>query len=397
MNQPNNNHRILYFHSDEITILGIPFALHLLGYDVVETDFKPHLSSYMASEIPIIEKILRDNNVEIVITYNYIPVVSAACEVQRIKYLAWVFDCPQLELYRSEAANEYTYVSIFDKKEYTFLKKNTSIKHLMYYPLAADIDALTATVIDKNDEEYYKEDISFLGRIYNRNYTQTIYNQLDSIYQTQVRFISNRFSCKYDPDNSLFGYASDELIEQIYSKFNSFTKDLIIDKRHFVESLFLAPLCTNVDRTRTLNTLAKNHSIILYSDEINLDQLNPNIQIRGRQDYWSDMPKVFSLSKINLNITSKSIRSGIAQRIWDILAVGGFCLTNYQSEITDYFIPGKELAVYHNLSELRELTDYYLMHDDERIQIGLNGYKKVREIGDMKMRIKDVLDHVIYN
>lgn len=45
-------------------------------------------------------------------------------------------------------------------------------------------------------------------------------------------------------------------------------------------------------------------------------------------------------------MTSKPIRTGLPLRIWDILGAGGFVLTNYQTEIPEYFEIGKDLETY---------------------------------------------------
>ena len=66
----------------------------------------------------------------------------------------------------------------------------------------------------------------------------------------------------------------------------------------------------------------------------------------------TEMPLIFHYSKINLNITSKSIRSGLPLRIFDILGCGGFLLTNYQPELSDYFTPGYDLVCYSSEDEL---------------------------------------------
>ena len=95
--------------------------------------------------------------------------------------------------------------------------------------------------------------------------------------------------------------------------------------------------------------------------------------------YSEEMPKAFYVSKINLNITSRSIDSGIPQRVFDIMASGGFVLTNYQPELEEYFEIGKDLEVFHDLDELMEKVDYYLAHEEARIRIAMNGYRKVRE------------------
>ena len=144
-----------------------------------------------------------------------------------------------------------------------------------------------------------------------------------------------------------------------------------------------------------LNSLAKKYTVTLYSDKFQYDDIDPGIVLREQQNYYTEMPKVFYMSKINLNITSKSMESGIPQRVWDILAVGGFCLTNYQPELEDYFEIGRDLVVYHDISECEELIGYYLTHERERLQIALNGYKRVQQVGDIKYRLQKVIDNMI--
>ena len=77
------------------------------------------------------------------------------------------------------------------------------------------------------------------------------------------------------------------------------------------------------------------------------------------------------------------------------MAVGGFCLTNYQPELEEYFEIGKDLEVYHNLEELEEKVEYYLSHEEERLRIAINGYKKVREKHSYEKRVTPVLEDVL--
>ena len=55
----------------------------------------------------------------------------------------------------------------------------------------------------------------------------------------------------------------------------------------------------------------------------------------GIADYLTKMPQVFRRSKVNLNITLRSIISGIPLRVLDVLAAGGFLITTYQEEIDE--------------------------------------------------------------
>lgn len=55
-----------------------------------------------------------------------------------------------------------------------------------------------------------------------------------------------------------------------------------------------------------------------------------NIYNKGILDYYNNMPVVFCNSKINLNISLRTIRNGIPLRAMDIMGAGGFLISNYQ-------------------------------------------------------------------
>ena len=147
-----------------------------------------------------------------------------------------------------------------------------------------------------------------------------------------------------------------------------------------------------MDRITVLNTLAEHYTVDLYTKS-DCSFLR-NVQIHQGVDYNTDMSKIFFLSKINLNITLPSIETGLPQRILDIMGAGGFVLTNYQQEIDELFTVGKDIEVFHNLDELMEKTAYYLSHEQERLQIAMNGYLKVREHFSYVHQLKKILQIV---
>ena len=100
----------------------------------------------------------------------------------------------------------------------------------------------------------------------------------------------------------------------------------------------------------------------------------------GRVDYHTQMPLVFAESRINLNISLRSIHSGIPLRVLDIMACGGFVLSNRQPELAEYFTEGKELALFESKEECMEKIAYYLAHEDERQKIAAAGKRKVQEV-----------------
>ena len=100
---------------------------------------------------------------------------------------------------------------------------------------------------------------------------------------------------------------------------------------------------------------------------------------------------MFHAAKINLNMTMRPIETGLSLRIWDILGCGGFLLTNYQAEIPDYFEIGKDLEAYESMEELEQKIQYYLTHEEERLQIAINGYEKVARFHTYEQRIAEMI------
>ena len=116
----------------------------------------------------------------------------------------------------------------------------------------------------------------------------------------------------------------------------------------------------------------------------------PHIKNMGLAKSLTEMPVIFNSSRINLNFTSKSIRTGLPLRIFDILGSGGFCLTNYQSELTDIFTPGEHLDYYGSREELLEKSRYYLDHEKERKEIATAGYEDVKKKHTWDIRVQEM-------
>ena len=103
------------------------------------------------------------------------------------------------------------------------------------------------------------------------------------------------------------------------------------------------------------------------------------------------MPAIFYHSKINLNISLKTIRSGIPLRVADIMGCCGFVLSNYQEELLEHFIPGEECAVYENLEDLYQKAAYYLRHEEERKRVAAAGFEKVKRNFTFEERLSKML------
>ena len=73
----------------------------------------------------------------------------------------------------------------------------------------------------------------------------------------------------------------------------------------------------------------------------------------------------------------------IKRTFWSKLFAGGTMHT--KREI------GRELETYESMEELEQKVRYYLSHEDERIEIALNGYEKVAALHTYEIRVAEMI------
>ena len=88
-----------------------------------------------------------------------------------------------------------------------------------------------------------------------------------------------------------------------------------------------------------------------------------------------DAARIYSQSKICLNIHVPDASSP-NPRTFEILATGSFQLIDERKYYSN-LIPSKDLATFKSIEELINRVEYFLNHEEERIEIARNGYKKV--------------------
>ena len=158
--------------------------------------------------------------------------------------------------------------------------------------------------------------------------------------------------------------------------------------QYLYANYFLARKVTQNERFEILKAVSDHFTTKLYTH--NPTPELPDVINKGPIDFYDNMPYVFKCSKINLNITLRSIKSGIPLRCMDIMGAGGFLLTNYQADFLEYFTPDKDFVYYESIDDLIRKCDYYIKHEDERKAIALNGYNKVKEFHNYKVRLNDI-------
>lgn len=319
-----------------------------------------------------------------VFSVNFAPLISQVCCELEIPYIAWVYDSPLHIRDLSVLANSCNRIFFFDRGQAEEHAK-TGVD-ARYMPLAVDTEVFRLKV-SRRQRENYQTDISLVGKLYQTEYHyytdslgEYLRGYLEGIIQSQQK-ISGGYLI---PE-----LITEELLDKMNKEYARLTGGFQMGRREL--EFMLACETTGRERYIALALLSAHYNVDLYSTD--KDERLDKVNYRGYADYYTQMPLVFSESKINLNISLKTIRTGIPLRVIDVMGCGGFVLSNYQPELTEYFEVGRDCVIYEDTEDLFLKVKYYLSHEEERRKIAAAGYERVKHDFTFKDRIERMLLH----
>lgn len=327
---------------------------------------------------------------DFVFSFNYFPILSNCCQRHNIKYVSYVYDSPLVALYSYTLINSCNYVFLFDKDTYlTF--HNAGISTVYYLPLAANVTRLCSMICPDYLKSIVSSEVSFVGSLYNEEHN--LIDRLKGISDFTKGYLSAAMLAQQKVYGSFF-------LEDIL------TPDIIADLQKacpyqplfdgtetssfIYANYFLCRRITTNERLALLKLASDQFQLKLYTHQP-VSEL-PNAHYIGPIDYYDMMPLVFQNTQININITLKSIHSGIPLRCMDIMGSGSFLLTNYQSDFLDYFVPNEDFVFYENELDFCDKISYYLSHDKERQQIVDNCRGKMSDAHTFVHRVQSILN-----
>ena len=368
-------------------------AFNAIGVGVIEDCDGIERDLSVDQKITHLGNLIFDTRPLFVFSINYIPFIAILCEKLHVLSIAETVDCPVFEIFNTSIKSSFNRLFLFDKAQYESVHQYNP-DCIFHLPLGA-----ASTRIDKTlgDTSSYIYDISFVGSLYNeKDPLLGIDNLPKEISSIIDKAIENQLNGDVYGLEELKKILDINMISEFKTRSQSFyPSDMsVLDISDYVAlNDYLAPHVTYKERVKLLNLISESlsdHKLHLFTQSKTGD-LSERIKIHGGVNSLTQMPFVFRQSKINLNITTRSITSGLSQRIWDILACKGFLLTNYQPEINDYFIEGFHLETYKSYDELLDKIRYYLSHDDERETIATNGYNLIKEKGSVLSRVIEII------
>lgn len=366
--------------------------LKLLGHRV--TGFAERFSD--ANRDPVFaekfRKALCSGHYDIVFSIDYFSVISEVCEGLGIPYVSWSCDAALTSMYHSSVFNKCNYIFLFDRADYLEFK-NKGLSHVYHLPLAAAAERIDAALEQKSPPEEAPE-ISFVGTLYAKN-------QYDALSESFSPYLKGYLDACIEAQLNISGgnllelMMTEEILELIL-------KDYRIEKQpgsgsdpalFFVRNV-LGYKAAREERLRVLKALGERFPVTLYGPEAPPDHVMEKagkLSLRPALDYWEELPGVYAVSRINLNLTIPNIGSGVPLRVFDILASGGFLMTNDRPELHTLFTPGKDLVIFDGIPDLISQAKFYLEHEQERLAIAHHGRETVRKHHSLRLRLMELM------
>lgn len=377
--------KILYYTWNENSRDDMLQTLKILGHETILCNIPCRDYEEDGELMSGLEKIIRQQCIDCVFSFDFFPVIARLAEQYKIKYVSWVYDCPHWTLFSPAVKSENNHIFVFDLQQYQQLQ-SLGVQHCYHFPLAVNTTRLSC-MLKESGENGVGLEVSFVGSLYENN----LYDRINYLPE----YVRGYLSGIMEAQERIYGYnfvgelLTDEIIGQMEQYISmDMPKGCYATKRELFTEMINGKI-TSRTRTHLLRGLSERFDLTLYTAS-DVSQL-PRAKLGGIVDYVTEMPRVFRDSRINLNMSLRSIRSGIPLRALDVMGAGGFLMSDYQPELAEYFEDGKELALYGSAEELMDKTAYYLAHEKERQQIADAGFRKVKELFSYEVRVAQML------
>lgn len=338
------------------------------------------------------ENVVSEGDYDFVFTINYSPILSQNCKKQQLKYICIVYDSPLVSLYSYTIVNSCNYIFLFDSALYEELKAG-GIDTVYYMPLAVHTKRLDAMVNTDYIREIFSCDVAFLGSMYTEKYT--FFDRLENLSDYTKGYLDAIMQAQMQVYGAYFiqDLLKGDILKDIEKNMPYVpNKDGIETPEYIYSNYFIGRKIAELERHHLLKLVSQHFDTKLYTH--NPTPELPKVKNMGSIDYYTNMPYAFRFSKINLNITLRSIQKGIPLRAMDIMGAGGFLMSNYQEDFLRHFTPGEDFVYFESDGDLLDKCDYYLKHEEERSRIAKNGHDKIKEEHNYPLRLSQIIKMV---
>lgn len=334
---------------------------------------------------------------QLIASINYQNGMAEFCHHNHIPLLCWEID-PVLDMLKPlEAPSKSTYIFTYRKANAQAFKA-AGFQQAEYLPLATNPERRKPTPLFQRDEERYAAPISFVGMSMkdqaqkNRSIFITQYQAYQQQAPGQVPVASDILTDLLD--EQALDYSIFIIPQGISEKLPDFVK--FRQKMKYPEDLtiLISEIAAHEKRVNYLKALG-HHRICVWGDEGFKCIESSGAHYSGLAKHWSDLNKIYSNSRINIDIGRLYQQDIVTMRIFDIIACGGFVLAEWNDALSEMFIINEEIESYRHLDELQDKVTYYLRHPKKAQNIVRKGRERVLTDHTISSRLSYMLKAIL--
>jgi len=333
---------------------------------------------------------------EFVARINYTQDLAEFCRIAGCPLMVWQID-PTID-YRFEVSGSTDHTHIFTYRRSNVDEfRRAGFQHVEYLPLTANLARRRPLSLNVDEQRRFGAAVSFVGSSLVITAT-TLQEQLCALYaewHTDGLGALPDFRAKIGEvlDRQGDDFSHWRLPEFMLQSFGDFLSEVRKGSHAVDPVVLLGERAASERRLMTISSLASSISetIHAWGDDHWKKLEEDGVHYCGFAGHRDELPRIFNASTIDIDIGRIYQTNMVTMRVFDVLACGGFLITERNQALEELFGVGIELETYSTLDELCEKTVYYLAHPDEARTIAERGLEAVRERHDVRLRVRRML------
>ena len=340
---------------------------------------------------------LRTFRPDFVLTVNHLGfdhegVVTELLSTYEIPFASWYVDSPHLIIRRHRENNSpYLTLWLWDK-DYIGIVRGLGVNQVEYLPLGVD------------ETLFYP-----LNR--SRGPSSGLIPACPPVPRVGVSFVGNSMVLKVRSKLSRSG-AAGPLKERFNTVAQAFEDSPGLIVREMVKDRFpeLAGELERMSEPRCLDyetaviwkatgryrldrvKMLKAFSPVIVGDPGWKEILGSGFRVTGVLNYYDDLPGFYNHSPINFNATSRQMKKGVNQRVFDVPACGRVLVTDWTEQLEALMEPDKEIIAYRDREEIPEKVERLIRDKRFRNQVAEAGRRRVLDQHTYRHRLSRMVD-----
>ncbi|MGM0381618.1 MAG: glycosyltransferase family protein, partial [bacterium] len=306
-----------------------------------------------------------------------------------MEYLSWEID-PATSPYKSVTKAGGTNSHI-----YTYRKKNipklieAGYENAEYCPLASN------TMIRRpveEDLEKYGCDISFVGSSMRKNARRQlnrILAEIDSRSDSDANWkeLKNHI-VKWKSSSPDWDEDTQKEIKKVLD-LHGLPHEITINQDPVYLPMAIGEYRAFQKRVQVVKNVGDEFPIHVWGDSGWRDYVGKKGTYRGKAGHGEELTKIYSASRINLDINRIYQPEIVTMRVFDAMACGSVVLTEDSEEIKSLFEPGMDCFLYSGREDLLLTIEHLLNNERELLDVGSRAREKIVDSHTIKKRLTE--------